>query len=105
MKLSDKDPLLERRVIAIEEKLGELMAQISRESHIIWSDNQLIVSSDVSATEESNNVAPNHYDALDFAKLTMAAKKFLLSSIKRAGNNHGSGQHSQQGKSLKYFIL
>ncbi|MHA2499162.1 MAG: hypothetical protein ACXAEL_06315 [Candidatus Hodarchaeales archaeon] len=89
--MSEKNPLLERRVRAIEEKLGRLMAQISREPHIIWSDNQLIVWSDGSTTEEPNDTAPSHYDALDFAKLTITAKKFILSSIKRANPNHGSG--------------
>lgn len=91
VKLPEKDSLLERRVIAIEKKLGRLRAQLSREPHVIWFDNQLIVSSDVSATGESNNIAPSHCDALDFAKLTIAAKKYVLSSIKRAGHNHGSG--------------
>ncbi|MFW9916273.1 MAG: hypothetical protein ACFFGZ_11770 [Candidatus Thorarchaeota archaeon] len=89
--MPDKDSLLERRVIAIEKKLDRLRAQLSREPHIIWFDNQLIVSSDASATEESNSMAPSHCDALDFAKLTITAKKFVLSSIKRAGHNHGSG--------------
>lgn len=91
MELSDKDSLLERRVKVIEKKLGRLMAQISREPHIIWFDNQLIVWYDASATEESENIASSHYDALDFAKLTIMAKKIVLSSIKRTGHNHGSG--------------
>jgi hypothetical protein len=91
MKLSEENSLLERRVRTIEKKLGRLMAQISREPQIIWFDNQLIVLSDVSATEEPNNIAPSHYDALDFAKLTVTAKKFVLSSIKQTGHNHGSG--------------